>query len=143
MQESAAVQRFSTHRLAGRLALGMAMLATALHAQAADRPKDLPAGVVKIVVGFAPGGAADLTARVFAEQLSKEGVENVLVENRPGASTRIANSYVERATPDGLTLLLVTSTAFTVQPTAMKHLDYDVEKDFRPSLRSWTFRPPW
>jgi len=107
----------------------LALVALAPHAQAADN--GLPDGPIRLVVGFAPGGAADLTARVFAEQLSKVGA-NIVVENKPGASTQIANNYARRADPDGKTLLLVTSAAFTVHPSAYSHLDYDVDKDFRP-----------
>ncbi|OZI34778.1 hypothetical protein CAL29_15015 [Bordetella genomosp. 10] len=118
--------------LAGLALLGIALAASAPRARADDAPKDLPKGLIKIVVGFAPGGAADLTARTFAEQLSREGVKEVIVDNRPGASTRIANSYVQRAAPDGLTLLLATSPAFTIYPYTYKNLGYDVEKDFRP-----------
>ncbi len=111
---------------------GLAAAMPAQQARAGDAAKDLPSGLIKIVVGFAPGGAADLTARVFAEQLSREGVKEVIVDNRPGASTRIANSYVQRAAPDGLTLLLATSPAFTIYPYTYKNLGYDGEKDFRP-----------
>jgi tripartite-type tricarboxylate transporter receptor subunit TctC len=107
-----------------------------VHAQQAATsngpPDGLPNGLIKIVVGFAPGGAADLTARTFAEQLSKEGVKEVIVENRPGASSRIANTYVQRASPDGLTLLLATSPSFTIYPHTYKNLGYDGDRDFRP-----------
>jgi tripartite-type tricarboxylate transporter receptor subunit TctC len=121
-------------------ALGLVLAGPAANAQQANPSSGLPnellnglpTGLIKIVVGFAPGGAADLTARTFAEQLSKEGVKEVIVDNRPGASTRIANSYVQRAAPDGLTLLLATSPAFTIYPHTYKNLGYDGDKDFRP-----------
>lgn len=114
------------------IALGFAMATATAYAQTSDEFKDLPVGVIKIVVGYAPGGAADLTARTFAEQLSKQGVKEVIVDNRPGASTRIANNYVQRADPDGLTLLLGTSPAFTIYPYTYKNLGYEPLTDFRP-----------
>jgi tripartite-type tricarboxylate transporter receptor subunit TctC len=123
-------------RAAGRAACGLLLAASAAHAQQAvpsnGLPAGLPNGLIKLVVGFAPGGAADLTARTFAEQLSKEGVKEIIVENRPGASSRIANTYVQRAAPDGLTLLLATSPSFTIYPHTYKNLGYDGDKDFRP-----------
>ncbi|ARP80042.1 ABC transporter substrate-binding protein [Bordetella genomosp. 8] len=121
-------------RAAVLMVSGWSMAMSCAHAQGAQPalPDGLPDGLIKIVVGFAPGGAADLTARTFAEQLSKEGVKEVIVDNRPGASTRIANSYVQRAAPDGLTLLLATSPAFTIYPHTYKNLGYDGDKDFRP-----------
>lgn len=120
-----------------RRTLGGAMLGLALSALASGTPAaaandGLPTGPVKLAVGFAPGGASDLTARVFAEQISKATGVDVIVENRPGASSQIANNYVSRAEPDGKTLLLVTSAAFTVHPAAYSHLDYNVDSDFRP-----------
>jgi tripartite-type tricarboxylate transporter receptor subunit TctC len=123
-------------RAARLAALGWVLAASAAHAQqpasSSGMPDGMPNGLIKIVVGFAPGGAADLTARTFAEQLSRDGVKEVIVENRPGASSRIANTYVQRAAPDGLTLLLATSPAFTIYPHTYKNLGYDGDKDFRP-----------
>jgi len=54
---------------------------------------------IKIVVGFAPGGAADNVARSFAEQLRQDGNGSVIVENKPGASARIALDYVKQSWP--------------------------------------------
>jgi len=104
-------------------------LATAPPAHADDV---LPDGLIRIIVGFAPGGAADRVARLVTEQLNKDGVKNVVVENRPGASSRLSIGYVKRAVPDGLTLLLGTSPAFTIFPHTYKNLDYDPDRDFRP-----------
>lgn len=107
----------------------LALFATTASAQAA--PAGLPAGAARIVVGFAPGGAADTAARVLAEAMRKEGMTEVLVENRPGASSRLAVAHVKNAPPDGLTMLLTTSAAFTLFPYAYKSLQYDPD-DLRP-----------
>jgi len=131
--DAASSSRPVKHRYATMVAaLGLACGVLASQVHAANAIEGLPTGPVKLAVGYAPGGASDLTARVFAEQVSKDTGVDILVENRPGASSRIANNYVNHAAPDGKTLLLVTSAAFTVHPSAYSHLDYDVDKDFRP-----------
>lgn len=85
-----------------------------------------------IVVGYAPGGAADTTARVFAEQLRKAGAGTVIVENRPGASGRIGMKHVLTAKPDGATVYLTPSPLLTIFPLTYKDPGYDLEKDVRP-----------
>lgn len=89
-------------------------------------------GPVTIMVGFAPGGAADTTARLYAEALRQHGFETVVVENKPGASGRIALNAVKSAKPDGLTMYLGGSPLFAIFPLTYKKLDYDADKDLRP-----------
>lgn len=85
-----------------------------------------------LVVGYAPGGAADTTARAYAEQLRKDAAAStVIVENRPGASGRIGLNYVKAAKPDGATLYLVPSPLLTIFPLTYKAPGYDADKDFR------------
>lgn len=105
----------------------LALAAAASHAA----PPGVPAGMVRIVVGFAAGGAADAVARTIAEGMRREGMAEVLVENRPGASTQLAVTHVKNAAPDGLTLLLTTSASFVLFPCAYKSLPYAPE-DLRP-----------
>lgn len=81
--------------------------------------------VTRIEVGYAAGGAADLVARAYAEQLEAGGLHNVIVENRPGASGRLAFDYVRRAKPDGLTLYLGSSPLFTVFPLTYRNPGYN------------------
>ncbi len=87
---------------------------------------------IRIVVGFAPGGAADLVARSYAEQLRQDGNGTVIVENKPGASARIALEYVKQSKPDGHTIFLGPSPLFTVFPLTYKKLSYDADKDLTP-----------
>ena len=87
---------------------------------------------IKIVVGFAPGGAADNVARSFAEQLRQDGNGSVIVENKPGASARIALDYVKQSKPDGQTIFLGPSPLFTVFPLTYKQLTYDADRDLVP-----------
>lgn len=86
----------------------------------------------RIVIGFAPGGALDALARNVAERLRVLLDEPVIVENRPGASTRIAIEHVKNSRPDGKTILISPSTPFTLFPLTYKSLPYDAENDFIP-----------
>src|SRR5690606_28865064 len=83
-----------------RALFSMAALCTTLPAWAwPDRP-------IELIVGFAPGGGTDITARSLAVYLEKELGTTVVVQNKPGASSAIAVSYVARAKPDGYTLAM-------------------------------------
>ncbi len=90
-----------------------------------------PARPVRIVVGFAPGGAADITARLIAQWLTDQLGQQFLVENRPGAGTNIGTEAVAKAAPDGYTLLLV-SVANTVNATLYEKLNFDFLRDIAP-----------
>ncbi len=85
-----------------------------------------------IIVGYAPGGAADSLARIYAEQLRQDGQGTVIVENRPGASARLALDYVKRSKPDGKTIFIGPSPLFTIFPLTYKSLSYDADKDLTP-----------
>jgi tripartite-type tricarboxylate transporter receptor subunit TctC len=86
----------------------------------------------RIIVGYAPGGAADNLARIYAEQLRQDGLGTVLVENKPGASARLALDFVKRAKPDGKTIFIGPSPLFTIFPLTYKKLGYDPDKDLIP-----------
>lgn len=90
------------------------------------------AGRVTIIVPFAPGGATDIIARLLADELSKRWGTAVVVDNKAGAGGGIGTEFVARAKGDGLTLLLGTQTALSVNPSLLKKISYDVEKDFAP-----------
>jgi tripartite-type tricarboxylate transporter receptor subunit TctC len=90
-----------------------------------------PRDVVRIIIPFAPAGSADVLARVLQPPLQEELKQTVIIENRAGAASNIGTSEVARAKPDGLTLLITTS-AFVVNPGLYKNVPYDFAKDFAP-----------
>ncbi|ANN66082.1 Bug family tripartite tricarboxylate transporter substrate binding protein [Bordetella bronchialis] len=90
-----------------------------------------PGTPIRIVVGFPPGGGADVLARSAALGVSKALNANVMVENRPGASGIIATDYVSRAKPDGYTLYIATPGSLTILPSLQK-VPYDPARDFTP-----------
>lgn len=104
---------------------GGSLMATA---QSAPKPEGYPSRPVNLVVGFPPGGATDIIARVVAEQLGKAMGQPVIVRNEPGASSNIATEMVIRSAPDGYTLLLSTI-ANATNMSVYKDLRYDTRKD--------------
>jgi tripartite-type tricarboxylate transporter receptor subunit TctC len=112
--------------LAGVLALVLASLATAPAFAQSNSGKP-----IRIIVPFAPAGSSDVLARVLQAPLQAALNRTVIVENRAGAGTNIGTAEVARAEPDGDTLLL-TSSAFVVNPALYKNIPYDPDKDFAP-----------
>ncbi len=90
-----------------------------------------PLRPLRLVVGFTPGGGVDINARMLAAKLGEILGQSVIVENRPGAGTNIANELVARAAPDGYTLLINTA-AVAINMSLYKNLPFDTLKDFAP-----------
>ena len=95
-----------------------------------------PARPVRIIVGFAPGGASDITARLMAQWLTDQLGQQFIVENRPGAGTNIGTEAVINSAPDGYTLLLV-SVANTVNATLYEKLNFNFIHDIAPIASIW------
>ena len=89
-----------------------------------------PQRPMRLVISVPPGGAADFTGRVVAQKLSEFLGQNVVVEGRPGAGGIIASEYVTKATADGYTLMLSSSTTHGAAPVLYKKLPYDAIKSF-------------
>lgn len=92
-----------------------------------------PSKTVKIVVGYAAGGATDILARIIAQKLSDSMGQQVIVENRPGANSNIGAEVVAKAPADGYTLYMG-SIANTINMSLYPKLGYDVVKDFAPVM---------
>jgi tripartite-type tricarboxylate transporter receptor subunit TctC len=90
-----------------------------------------PSRPVRVIVGFAPSGAADILARLIAQRLTDRLGQAFVVENRPGAAMNIATELVAKATPDGYTLLNIT-TINAWNGSLYKHLDFDFLRDIAP-----------
>jgi tripartite-type tricarboxylate transporter receptor subunit TctC len=90
-----------------------------------------PEKPVRLVVALAAGGPADTAARAFAPFLAQVLGQNVLIENRPGASAIVGTESVTRATPDGYTLLFGSSSTFAVNPAVITKLRFDTQKDLK------------
>src|SRR5258708_379007 len=90
-----------------------------------------PAHPVKIVVPFAAGGVADITARVLSQKMGESMGQQVIVENRPSAGGIVASEAVAKAEPDGYTLLFITN-GNAVSASLFKSLPYDTVNDFEP-----------
>jgi tripartite-type tricarboxylate transporter receptor subunit TctC len=117
--------------LARRTFLGLAASAVALPTVAAGWAGTYPAKPVHLIVGFPPGGSADVVARLIGQWLSHRLGQPVVVENRPGASGNIGTEVAARAAPDGYTLLLATS-ANTINATLYDKLNFSFVDDFVP-----------
>jgi len=93
--------------------------------------QNYPAKTVRMVVGYPPGGPTDVLARIVSQKLTQTWGQQVIVDNRPGASGMIGAEFTARAAPDGYTLLMVPVT-YAVTPSLFAKMTYDVEKDLSP-----------
>lgn len=94
-------------------------------------PQFYPTRPVRLIVGFAAGGASDILARLMAQSLSERLGQQFIVENRPGAATRIATETVLRAPPDGQTLLFM-SVSNLINAALYARASIDLMRDFTP-----------
>jgi tripartite-type tricarboxylate transporter receptor subunit TctC len=113
-----------------------AQLMTALVALAAiasaAMAQDFPDRTVRIIVPTAPGGSIDTTARVIADKMQAKWGKSVVVENRPGAAMRLGAEAVQKAAPDGYTLLVAHDGTLAMNPLVFADLPYDPQTDFTP-----------
>ena len=91
-----------------------------------------PTKPVRLIVGYAPGGSVDTTARIFAPKLSAGLGQQVIVENRAGAASNIAADYVAKASPDGYTLFWSSGTGLGTNMAFYQKMPYNPLKDFAP-----------
>src|SRR5581483_3643720 len=92
-----------------------------------------PSRPIRMVVGFAPGGTADILARKLQQPLAARLGQTIVVENKPGAGGMTAETEVARSAPDGYTLELCVSTHASLA-AINKKLPYDTERDFTPLI---------
>ena len=116
---------------ASRRAMLVSALAVALGAPWATA-QTYPTKPVRVLVGYAPGGIADTSARIVSQQLASRLKANFVIDSRPGAGGRIATEAATKVPPDGHTLLLGTEGTHSVAVVTVKGLPYDPIKDFTP-----------
>jgi tripartite-type tricarboxylate transporter receptor subunit TctC len=112
---------------------------TATHAlaQGGTAPK-FPERPIRLVVGFPPGGATDILARILSQHMPESIGQPVVVDNRGGASGTIAATMVAKAPADGYTIMMVPSGPFTISVSTYGNLPYDAVRDFTGvSLLAW------
>jgi len=103
-----------------------------LAAPATARADDYPSRPIHIIVPTAPGGLADLSARVFGQKLTERDKQPVITENRPGAGGMIGAEFAAKAPPDGYTLFIGAQQTMAILPNLETKLPYDPVKDFTP-----------
>lgn len=121
----------SVARRAGLLAIACCALAAAVPATAWAQDA-FPSKPVTLVIPFPPGGSADIVGRIVGKRLADQLGQPVVFDNRPGAGTVVAASFVARAPADGYTILLGSGSTFTINPALRPNLPYDPVKSFEP-----------
>jgi tripartite-type tricarboxylate transporter receptor subunit TctC len=111
------------------IAAGTAAVATPLLARGASAQAAWPSRNVRMVCSYPAGGQTDLLARAFGDFISRQVGQNVVVENKAGASGSIGAAEVARAAPDGHTILCSISTTYVMNRVMMKNPGYDMDKD--------------
>src|SRR5271167_837892 len=96
------------------------------------RAQDYPTHPIRILVPYAPGGISDIAARIIGGKLGEVLGQQVVVENKPGGNGFIAVTDAVRATPDGYTLVMVTTGDVSINPLIFKQIPYDVGHDLAP-----------
>lgn len=119
------------------LLAAVAMAAQPAHAQGGTVLK-YPERPIRLVVGFPPGGATDILARILQQHMPESIGQPVVVDNRGGASGTIAAALVAKAAPDGYTIMMVPSGPYTISASTYATLPYDAVRDFTGvSLLVW------
>jgi tripartite-type tricarboxylate transporter receptor subunit TctC len=112
-----------------RAFFGLVALVWTTAASAQDDPSKYPSRPIHVIVGFAAGGGNDVIARIYAQKLSEDLGQPVIVENKPGAGAIVATEYVSKAAPDGYTLLIGAS-GMAINQSLYARLPYDSVRDF-------------
>ena len=110
--------------LVSTLGLAIGMMAGPAAAQT------YPSKPIHILIPYAPGGIADIAARIVGAKLTEAWGQQVVVENKPGGNGFIALSAAAKATPDGYTLVMATAGDLTLSPALFKDMPYNVQNDF-------------
>jgi tripartite-type tricarboxylate transporter receptor subunit TctC len=108
----------------------LAALTFALSPCGEARAQAYPDRLIKLVVGYPPGGPIDVTARILVQHLAAVLGQTIIVENRPGATGAVAAKALVTTAPDGYTLMLGNASSLAVMPAIARYRDYDATKSF-------------
>src|SRR5215207_7736967 len=106
-----------------------ALLLTALVSAASAFAQSYPTKAVRLVVPFSPGGATDIVARIVAQKLGDSWGQQMLVDNRAGASGNIGGEIVAKAPPDGYTVFMTSGSIVAANPHMFKRMPFNPDKD--------------
>ena len=101
-------------------------------ALAAENPEQYPSRPIRLIVPFAPGGVTDTGARIVADRLGQQLGQQIIVDNKPGASGNIGTQMAAQATPDGYTLVVGFDGTLVINPHVQKSVPFDTLKDLAP-----------
>lgn len=118
-----------------RLVLALLAAALVTNAATAADAQSYPTRPVRMLVGFPPAGPTDLTARITAQHLTDTLGQQIIVDNRPGASGTVSGQLLARAEPDGYTIALGSGGEIAIAPHLRRKMSYDPLKDFAPVSR--------
>jgi len=99
---------------------------------AAASAQTYPAKSIRLVVGFAPGGASDIIARIVGDPLGRALGQSLIIDNKPGAASSLATEFVAKSAPDGYTILIASQSGMIVNPLINRNVGYNTERDFAP-----------
>jgi tripartite-type tricarboxylate transporter receptor subunit TctC len=125
-------KNFHSFRNTRRALLSLSALGLAALLGSAQAQEAWPAKPIRLVVPFTPGGVTDTSGRLIAEQLGKRLGQQIVVDNRPGASGNIGTGLVKTAAPDGYTLVLGFDGTMVINPHVFSKTPFDTVKDFAP-----------
>jgi tripartite-type tricarboxylate transporter receptor subunit TctC len=101
-------------------------------AQVPAEAQTYPSKPIHVLVPYAPGGIADIAARIVGAKLTEAWGQQVVVENKPGGNGFIAMTAAAKAAPDGYTLVMATGGDVAINPALFKDMPYDVDRDLAP-----------
>jgi tripartite-type tricarboxylate transporter receptor subunit TctC len=99
---------------------------------AAASAQTYPTKSIRLVVGFAPGGAADIISRIIGDPLGRALGQSIIIDNKPGAASSLAAEFVAKSAPDGYTILIASQSGMIVNPVINRNIGYNTERDFAP-----------
>ena len=101
-----------------------------LLAACAASAQTYPTKPIRLVVGFAPGGAADIISRAMSDPLARALGQGIIVDNKPGAGSSLAADFVAKASPDGYTIIIASQSGMVINPLINKSVTYNTQRDF-------------